>query len=280
MIRPTFSIITPSFNNRPYLARCAASIADQGTDLEHIVVDGGSTDGTVEWLKSRSGLRWVSEKDRGMYDAVNKGLAMAGGEFWAYLNCDEQYLPGTLQAVAGAFRQHPEADIAFGDMLVVRPDGSLAAFRKSYPLRWWYIPVDHLYVFTCTLFYRRRIIDEGFRFSTDFRDVSDAEFVVRLLKAGHKAHHLRRYLAAYTQTGANLSLGERAEQEKKRLFDAAPAWVRGGRPVLNTLRLAEKFLGGAYRQATPLTYTLYGADPSAGRQAFTARRPSFRWTTD
>jgi glycosyltransferase involved in cell wall biosynthesis len=282
-----FSIITPSYNSVAYLKRCAASVADQsrserdkGVDIEHLVVDGGSTDGTAEWLKAQAGIRWVSEKDRGMYDAVNKGLAMARGEFWAYLNCDEQYLPGTLQAVAQAFQEHPEADVVFGDMLLVRPDGSLAAFRKSYPLRWWYIPIDHLYVFTCTLFYRRRIIDAGFRFSTDFRDVSDADFIIRLLRAGHRPYHLRRYLAAYTQTGSNLSLGERAEREKRRIFDAAPAWVRRGRSALNALRLAEKCLSGAYRQSAPLKYELYGADPAAGRQDFTAHEPSFRWKTD
>ncbi|MFH1111415.1 MAG: glycosyltransferase family 2 protein [Planctomycetota bacterium] len=279
-----FSIITPSFNSLAYLPRCAASVADQSrsergqdVDIDRIVVDGGSTDGTVEWLKAQAGIRWVSEKDRGMYDAVNKGLKMAQGDIWGYINCDEQYLPGTLEAVADTFQRHPEADIVFGDMLAIRPDGSLVAFRKSYPLHWWYIPVDHLYVFTCALFYRRKIIEDGFLFSTEFRDVSDADFIIRLLRAGYRPRHLRRYLSVYTMTGANLSLGERAVREKSRILESAPAWVRRGRHVLNGLRLAEKLLSGAYFQAGPISYSIYGSDPGAGRQVLMAEKPSFRW---
>ena len=106
------SVITPCYNGGAFLPRCCASVADQGEALaEHIVADGGSTDGTVEWLKRQRNLRWVSEKDRGMYDAINKGFRMAGGDIVAHLNCDEQYLPGTLAAVADVFARHPGVDI-------------------------------------------------------------------------------------------------------------------------------------------------------------------------
>ena len=81
MIRlPDFSIITPSYNMLSYLRRCCASVADQeGVAFEHIVVDGGSIDGTGDWLKENQHLRSVSEKDDGMYDAINKGLLMSQG---------------------------------------------------------------------------------------------------------------------------------------------------------------------------------------------------------
>src|SRR3954447_16040811 len=101
------SVVTPSYNMLPYLRRACASVADQeGCTFEHIVVDARSTDGTPEWLATR-GQPHIVEPDRGMYDAVNKGLRVARGGVLAYLNCDEQYLPGTLRFVRERFAQDP-----------------------------------------------------------------------------------------------------------------------------------------------------------------------------
>src|SRR5579872_3892708 len=95
-----FSVITPSFRNSSWLNLCIASVADQEVELEHIVQDAGSDDGTLDWLLSDRRVRAFVEKDSGMYDAVNRGLRKSTGELLAYLNCDEQYLPGTLKAVS------------------------------------------------------------------------------------------------------------------------------------------------------------------------------------
>src|SRR5947207_3288616 len=102
-----FSIITPSFNPAPWLPLCIASVADQAVDVEHIVQDAGSTDGTLEWLRNDGRVKAFVERDGGMYDALNRGLRRAQGDILAYLNCDEQYLPGCLQRVDAFFRDHP-----------------------------------------------------------------------------------------------------------------------------------------------------------------------------
>jgi glycosyltransferase involved in cell wall biosynthesis len=278
MPAPDFTIITPTFNGLAYLKQCRASIADQaGVDVEHIVVDGASTDGTVDWLKQQEGLTWISEKDRGMYDAVNKGLDRAAGRYVAYLNCDEQYLPGALAAVRDAFERAPRADFIFGDMLVVRPDGNLAAFRKSYPLRLSYVLSAHLYVPTCALFWRRRVVESGLRFDTAYRDTGDADFVVRALRAGHRARHLRRYLAAFTVTGQNMSMRPSALQERANMLAAAPAWIRALRLPLHAARLCEKGLHGAYRQRFPIEYALHTDDAGRGRKPFYCASASFHW---
>jgi glycosyltransferase involved in cell wall biosynthesis len=275
---PQFSIITPSFNGLSYLKRCCASVADQAdATAEQLVVDGASTDGTRDWLPRQGGLRWVSEPDRGMYDAVNKGLLMARGEIVAYLNCDEQYLPGTLQAVRQCFESHPDCDLVYGNMLVIQPDGSLAAFRKSYPLRWWSVLAGHLYVPTCALFWRRRLVDQGFAFDPSYRGSGDADFVVRVLQAGHRTFHLRRYLAAFTVTGQNLSAGAGAAAENERLIQRAPAWIRLFRHPLNWIRLSEKALHGAYFESFPLTYALHTEDAPSRRTEFTSHKASCRW---
>src|ERR1044071_161951 len=110
------SIITPSFRSSRWLKLCIPSVADQGVEHEHIVQDACSDDGTQDWLPGDPRVIAVVEKDRGMYDAVNRGLRKASGEILAYLNCDEQYLPGALQAVEKFFQTHPDVDMVFGDV--------------------------------------------------------------------------------------------------------------------------------------------------------------------
>ena len=91
-----FSIVTPSFRNSRWLKLCIASVADQqGVEFEHIVQDSCSDDGTQDWLPRDRRVKAFIEKDSGMYDAVNRGYRRAQGDILAYLNCDEQYLPGT-----------------------------------------------------------------------------------------------------------------------------------------------------------------------------------------
>ena len=154
-----FSVITPSYNPSPWLPLCIASVADQGVELEHIVQDAGSTDGTLEWLRHDSRVKAFVERDGGMYDAVNRGLRRAGGDILSYLNCDEQYLPGCLQAVAAFFQACPAIDVLFGDFVVVDAHLHYLFHRKvQVPLKhhtW----VSHLPTLTCATFFRRSILD-------------------------------------------------------------------------------------------------------------------------
>jgi glycosyltransferase involved in cell wall biosynthesis len=275
-----FSIITPSFNSLTYLPRCVASIADQqGADSEHIIVDGGSREDTIKWLGRQRSLTWQSEPDRGMYDAINKGFKKATGDIVAYLNCDEQYLPSTLAEVAECFGRHPDVDIVFGDALLVRPDGSLLSFRKAYPLRWPYLMVGPLYVLTCATFFRRRIIDRGHLFNPEWRSVGDVEYFIRLLRAGVRSFHLRRYLAAFTMTGSNLSANMDSLMEYRALSRAVPLWVRSLTYGIRAARFAEKLLHGAYFHSGPVTYSIYDSHLTEARKLFSTRNASFRWKT-
>ncbi|UCC39591.1 MAG: glycosyltransferase [Candidatus Aminicenantes bacterium] len=274
------SIITPSYNMQTYLEACAASVADQeGVEAEHIVVDGVSTDGSVEWLAEQDHIRYISEKDNGMYDAINKGLRMAKGEILAYLNCDEQYLPGTLGFIKDYFDRNPQVDMIFGDLLLIRPDGSLVAFRKGYQPRWLYIMTSHLYVLSCTMFFRRRIIEGGLFFDPGLRVVGDADFVIRVLRTGYNTRHIKRYTAAFTVTGKNLSVTN-ATHERKQLLNSAPFLIKKSKWLLNAVRLTEKFFSGAYFQKKSLEYSVYLTNQEKmenQRKTFVVNKASFLW---
>ena len=261
-----------------YLKRCSASVVDQkGASYEHIIIDGGSEDGTSEWLAAQQSTRFVVERDESMYDAVNKGLLMAQGNILSYLNCDEQYLPDTLQFVKDFFLRNPDVDILFGDFLIVRPDGILLSYRKAFPPRWYYFSSAHLYLFTCTMFVRRRIVDSGFLFDATYRDVADEEFVVRVLRHGYKAAHVPKYVAAFTLTGKNRSRTETALEERKRMRRTVPLWVKVFKYPLNLARYAEKLVHGAYTQELPLEYALYTGEELRERKKFSVPKATWRW---
>lgn len=123
---PKISIITPSFNQGIYLEECIRSILDQGyPDLEYFIIDGGSSDDSVQIIQKYADrlTGWVSERDRGQSDAINKGLRQASGELVTWLNADDFYLPEALQAVAQAYQQNPQAPFYFGDGLRVDEQG-------------------------------------------------------------------------------------------------------------------------------------------------------------
>ena len=107
--KPKISIVTPTYNSEQYLEQCILSIKNQISDnYEHIIVDGGSTDNTLDIIRKYEGtypMKWISEPDEGMYDAINKGFRMASGEIYAWINSDDFYFPWTLEVVAKAFSQ-------------------------------------------------------------------------------------------------------------------------------------------------------------------------------
>ena len=117
---PTITVVTPSFNAAATIEQTLRSVCEQDyPHVEHVVVDGGSTDGTVEILGRADGIRYVSEPDRGLSHAMNKGVAMASGSIVGWLNADDLYLPGALRAIGDAFAANPAAEWATGRCLIV-----------------------------------------------------------------------------------------------------------------------------------------------------------------
>jgi glycosyltransferase involved in cell wall biosynthesis len=123
---PLVSIITPSYNQARFLEATLRSVLEQDyPNIEYLVVDGASTDGGVEIIHRYAERLtwWVSEKDAGQSDAINKGLRRAHGEFVGWLNSDDVYLPGAVSAAVAAFQSHPQAAVVYGDALAIDADG-------------------------------------------------------------------------------------------------------------------------------------------------------------
>jgi len=276
-------VITPTRDQPEFLARCHASVGDQAVaGVTHVVMDAGTQPAAPQPARLSGSSPnpvqtiWRHQPDCGMYDALNAGFDLAEGEILAWLNSDEQYLPGTLRWVGEYFESHPEVDIVFGDFLVIDPAGGLLAFRKGCPPRWGYLLSSHLYVFSCAMFFRRRVWAAGLRFNPDFQSAGDQDFVVRALAKGFQARHVPRYVSVFTYTGGNLSSSAKARMEERRIRATAPVWLQRLRGPLNLLRLLEKAVRGAYRQTWPLHYAIF-LDDVTRRTECVAQQGSWRW---
>jgi glycosyltransferase involved in cell wall biosynthesis len=176
------SVITPVYNAAEYLEYCLESVAALPLDHEHVVVDGGSTDATVELLEARDDprLRWMSEPDRGQTHAVNKGLEMARGDLLMWVNGDDEVVPDGVAAAVGHLQATPECQVVYGGLDFTDAAGEL---RRAYrPARWsWqrylllgdYVPTP-TFVFRAERFRAVGLLDER------WIDAADYDFYLRL----------------------------------------------------------------------------------------------------
>jgi glycosyltransferase involved in cell wall biosynthesis len=216
--RPLVSVITTTFNAGSMLARCLESVAAQTLPgVEHIVVDGGSTDGTVEVLRAwdeRLG-GWVSERDRGIYDAMNKGVALARGERLFFLGADDVLAgPDVLSRCEPHLRS--DASVVYGDIRY--PDGHL--FRSGAGRRLLLSNTIHHQ----GAFYAARVFD-GWRFDTSLRIVADYDLNLRLYRRGERFVRTDVVVAECGDAGAsNVRVGE-SFREMNRVRRRHVGWV-------------------------------------------------------
>lgn len=272
---PEISIVTPSFRSAPWLKLCIASVADQeGVRLEHIVQDSCSDDGTQDWLPQDTRVQSFIEKDRGMYDAVNRGLRRARGEVCAYLNCDEQYLPGALAKVVAAFRNDPQLEVLFSDVLLTDSTLKPISYRKAILPHELHVRFVHLNTLSCGMFFRRSIIDRGHLFDQDRSDIGDAIWVHTLLREKRKMAVINEPLAVFTFTGQNMSATPKAKAEAQRWRGAK--WKNSFRPFLSAIHRVRKWRAGAY-QPRHVEAALYAPADPAQRTIFREQNVGYRW---
>ena len=180
------SIITVVFNNEDTILDAIDSVLSQvEIDLEYIIIDGGSTDNTIARIKSRPGISiFISEKDNGIYDAMNKGVLAATGDVIGILNSDDLYIDNyVLSSVMREFSHKIKVDIVYGNLFYVRKDNVNRVQRKWKSLPYYPSYFEHGNVPAHpTLFLKRRVYEEAGLFNLDFKLAADYEFMLRIFK--------------------------------------------------------------------------------------------------
>jgi glycosyltransferase involved in cell wall biosynthesis len=272
--QPDFTIITPSFKQLDYLGCCIASVADQeGVTAEHIVQDAGSP-GIEEFaekmgerllgkyggervtkleafellhLRTTHGytLRIFNEKDSGMYDAINRGLEKSRSDLFAWLNSDEQYFLGTLQAVKRSFDRDKSADVVLGDVVLLNKDYHPAIYRRIMKPLSWHTRLVHLHSLSAATFFKRSALPNP-AFEKRWKIIGDAVLVDHLVNMKKRFCCLKKPLSSYMITGQNMSLAMPGAELPAwhRELGFPPRWVR---PLVILHHRIRRLLAGAYQ---------------------------------
>jgi len=214
---PSLSVITPSYNSAEFVEDAILSVARQhGVSVEHIVVDGASSDGTLDIVKRYGGVQWISERDRGQSDAINKGFIRSTGALVGWLNADDYYLPGALETIACAAKYHPEADVIYGDCVFVDHEGKILRSKVEHEFDRAVLMYFGCYIPSTSTFFRRRVIESAL-LDCDYRVCMDFEYFARLAHEGFRFHYVPSVIAAFRWHGNNVSimnLQRRAEERR------------------------------------------------------------------
>lgn len=219
-MKPKLSIVTVVYNGADTIADTIASVAAQAyPELEYLVIDGASNDATLDRVHAAGEIvtRVVSEPDRGLYDAMNKGIALTTGEIVGLINADDVYCPGVFDRVVAAFAD-PEVDAVYGDLCYVRQNDLRAV------VRYWKSGAFRLGSFSSgwvpphpTLFLRREVYERCGDFDLSYRIAADTEFLIRLFEVHRiRARHLPEILVRMRLGGTtNRSLGNIVRQNRE-----------------------------------------------------------------
>lgn len=250
MTHPDVSVATASFGYGRWIGDAVRSVAGQrGVTVEHIVHDAGSTDGTLDVLRSLEStapLKWSSEPDLGQSDGMNRAIAQAQGEWVAWLNADEFYLPDGLAALVAAGRRSG-ADIVYGDSIFVDPEGRLLRVLPHHRfdplvLRW-----HGRFISTIAFIVRRTLLDEA-PLDVELRRIMDVDLFLSLMKKGARFEYFPFPTGTFrVHDDRTTAMPESAHSRDYEIFvNRHGERPRGGRVVARSVRAGRKLVEGRY----------------------------------
>jgi glycosyltransferase involved in cell wall biosynthesis len=218
---PLVSIVTPSFNQARFLEATMQSVFSQDYPrIEYSVVDGGSTDGTVEIIKKYEGRLawWVSEQDKGQTDAINKGFARANGEILAWLNSDDTYEPGAVSAAVDYLQEHPEVGMVYGDCNFINESGRVIGKFNSAQTDYRLLRQGYVHIPQQTMFFRADLWREVGPLDTSFYFAMDYDLWTRIA-AGSEVKYVPQTWANFRlhTTGKTIAADDRCWPEMIRV---------------------------------------------------------------
>jgi glycosyltransferase involved in cell wall biosynthesis len=266
---PLISIVTPSFNQASFIEEALNSVQCQSYKRhEHLVIDGMSVDGTVDLLrnvatrKTEQRIFWISERDSGQSEAVNKGFREAQGEIIGWLNSDDRYRFDCFQHVVRAFEDYPDVDVIYGDYAIVDGDGRILKVRREIEFSAFILYYHRvLYIPTTSTFFRRRVFEDGNWLDEKLHYAMDLEFFIRLSERGYQFRHIPEVLAEFRihpKSKTCSAPDKQSEEHRQVVYAATPllsrlsdARLRGlalslFRVMAAARRYSEKLLRGYY----------------------------------
>lgn len=200
------SIITITYNSAKTVQRTLESVLSQTyPDIEHVIVDGASTDGTKEIIEAyaakHKNVRWVSEKDNGIYDALNKGIGMASGDVIGFLHSDDKlYSPDSIGQIAAAFLTS-ETDVVYGDLQYCNGDRVIRRWKSNAfnprALKYGWMPPHP------TVYVRREVYQQVGPYDEWFRISADYDMMLRIFTAGYQTRYIPEVLVSMETGGAS-----------------------------------------------------------------------------
>lgn len=211
-MQPLVSIITVVYNGEKTLAQTIESVKAQTYNtIEYIIVDGASKDGTLDIVKRYEGTvtTWISEPDKGLYDAMNKGIGMANGEIIGMINSDDWYEPDAVETIVNAYNKHPEKKIFHGERFDVQENGEKEVRKfhpSSFKLKYYGMTFNHPSMFM------HRDVYKDHLYNTELRALSDYEFVLtEFMKDKNQFHYIPKGYVNYRLDGVSATMGFKDE---------------------------------------------------------------------
>ncbi|WHZ20901.1 MAG: hypothetical protein OJF47_000013 [Nitrospira sp.] len=211
---PLITVVTPCLNGSLFIEEAIRSVLDQDyPNVEHIIVDGGSTDGTLELIKKYPHLRVISEPDRGLYDALNKGVRLSKGDIIGHLNCDDLYEKRIFEPVAQKFMEAPVRDAVCGGAIVFeygRGENNRVIARYTGPkdMELSFENVTTGPAITNARFFRKRVYEKVGLYEPRFRIAADREFLIRATLAGTESIGLSTVVYRYRAHSGSLTFNQ------------------------------------------------------------------------